>query len=269
MATDQNIVKAPPKFRKSEDNYEKWKKKFSIWQSLTSLDKTKQGPALVLTLDDETQDRVLELAHSVIASESGVAKILEVLDKMFLKDKTLLGIDAVDHFESYVRGNESITEFINEFDRRYAKTKSYGTKYSEDVIAFRLLKSANLSHQDFKLIRGTVKEWTYENMQSQLKNVLIAGAWNKGDDLKEEVKVEEGDHTLYANQGRPQSGYNQRMSRPYRGTMRGVPRGGASFKPRGTNPLDQTGKVSTCLGCGSRYHWVSKCPEKVTTYVCK
>ena len=83
MAT---YTKAPPALNK-DDNYPKWKKKLGIWQQLTSFEKTKQGPALVMSLDDESQEAVLELSQEVISAEGGVASIIEVLDELYLNFK--------------------------------------------------------------------------------------------------------------------------------------------------------------------------------------
>ena len=85
-----------------------------------------------------------------ISSEAGVQEILTFLDKLYLKDKTQSAFEALEAFEGYKRpSNLSITDFCNEFERLYNKTKSYGTTLSDAVLAFRLLKAANLPrHQE-------------------------------------------------------------------------------------------------------------------------
>ena len=52
------------------------------------------------------------------------------------------------------------------------KTKSYGTEMSEDNLAYRLLKSAKLSHEHEQLIRATLPELQYDSMKDQLKNTF-------------------------------------------------------------------------------------------------
>ena len=52
--------KTPPSFDKKINNYEIWKKKFSIWQNVTDIDDTKQGGMVVLSLDDETQEAIFD-----------------------------------------------------------------------------------------------------------------------------------------------------------------------------------------------------------------
>ena len=103
--------KAPPALNKG-DNYSTWKKKLGIWQQLTSFEKTKQGPALVLSLDDESQEAVLELTQAVISAEGGVDSIIEVLDGLYLKDKTQSAFEALEAFEGYRRPKGlSMTDF--------------------------------------------------------------------------------------------------------------------------------------------------------------
>ena len=89
-----NYTKAPPDFKK-EDHYEKWKK-LEIWQLYTSLKKTKQRPALFLSLHEDTQDAVLAPTKEEMASEQGVAKIRVILDRLFLTNKTQRAFEALE-----------------------------------------------------------------------------------------------------------------------------------------------------------------------------
>ena len=52
------------------------------------------------------------------------------------------------------------------------KTKSYGTEMSEDNLAYRLLKSAKLSHEHEQLIRAILPELQYDSMKDQLKKTF-------------------------------------------------------------------------------------------------
>ena len=64
-----------------------------------------------------------------------------------------------------------------------------------DILAYRLLKSANLEDTQEQLIRATVKELTYDAMQLQLKNIF----GNKDSDLAKAsgVKVKMESDTFY------------------------------------------------------------------------
>ena len=63
MATSVSYNKAPPLLSQCK-NYEDWKKLMNIWTKLTTLDKKKQGPALVLALDGKAQEAALELSSA-------------------------------------------------------------------------------------------------------------------------------------------------------------------------------------------------------------
>ena len=52
--------KFPPTFNRSVDDYNRWKKKLSLWQSVTEVPKKRQGGMVVLSLDENTQENVLE-----------------------------------------------------------------------------------------------------------------------------------------------------------------------------------------------------------------
>ena len=65
-----------------------------------------------------------------------------------------------------------ISYYINDFERLLNKTKQYGTTMSTDVLAFRLLTSANLSETHEQLARATIKELKYDEMQLQLKKIF-------------------------------------------------------------------------------------------------
>ena len=262
--------KAPPALNKGDD-YEKWKKKLTIWQKLTSFDDTKQGPALVLSLDDESQEAVLELEEEVISAEGGVESILEVLDGLYLKDKTQSAFDALEDFEGYRRPKGlSMNEFCNEFDKRYSKVKSYGTEFPVDLLGFRLLKSANLQPIQEQLAKSTITELTYDNMKTQLKKIHGSGSAASADvklEMDEEVELVESD-VLYGSVSRDRGGrsrgYGSRPGSSWSGSSRPgslrTYRGGKAR--RGKNPLDQFGHVMSCFECGSVNHLAYRCPDR-------
>ena len=159
--------KIPPLLSKSPV-YTDWKKKIDIWSSFTTLEKDKQGAALLLTLEGAAEEAALELDVSVINRNDGLKSIIQQLDKLYLKDKTLEKFQALEVFDSYQRKPETpIHEHIQNFEKLYYKLKSHGTTISEDLLAYKLLKSANLSTADEKLAKGTTNELTLVSMKSQ------------------------------------------------------------------------------------------------------
>ena len=113
----------PPPFHKSKDDYVKWKKKLTLWQSITDVDKKKHGGLITLCLDDETQDSVIETVSGVDLSKvTGADSVINHLDSMFLKDLAVREIEIYEEFKSYTRPeNLSIREFCNEFEKKVEK----------------------------------------------------------------------------------------------------------------------------------------------------
>ena len=171
--SSKNFNKAPPTLEKG-DNYEKWKRKLQIWQSFTELDKKKQGPALFLSLCESDQDAILEIPDADVSSETGVTKILQILDQRYLLDKTELEFQALDQWEEYRRdSNTPMIDYICEYDKRYSKTKTYGTTVSDNVLGYRLMKHANLTVSNENLLRATVGKITYAGVKTQLKGSMV------------------------------------------------------------------------------------------------
>ena len=171
MASSENF-KAPPSLKKSS-SYESWQKELQIWQAFTNLPVKKQGPAIFLTLEGKAKEAALELDVAKISSDTGVAELLKKLDELYLADKVQTAYEAYDAFEKFHRPAEmSMSNFIIEFERLLNKTKHYGTIMSSDILAYRLLKSANVSEHHQELARATVKELTYDEMKDKLKKIF-------------------------------------------------------------------------------------------------
>ena len=77
------------------------------------------------------------------------------------------------NFEKYRRPNVmSISDFINEFKQFLNKTKQYGFNMSSDILAYHLLKAANLSEYHEQTTRATTSELKYEVTKTQLKKIF-------------------------------------------------------------------------------------------------
>ena len=61
---------------------------------------------------------------------------------------------------------------INTFDRLNNRSIEHDMKLPEGVLAFRLLKGANLSPDTQKLVRATIKTLTYKDISTELKTVF-------------------------------------------------------------------------------------------------
>ena len=148
----------------------------------------------------------------------------------------------------------SIDNFISDFERLYNKINAYKIELPDPVLAYRVLKSANLTQAKVELVRATLTAMTYKEMLSQLRkleDIVVSKPENK-------VK-EEAEDVLY---GREQ-GRRGRSGRP-RGNRggRGRGRGWKNQNQRYTNPSEESGEVTKCFVCKSPNHWARDCPSQ-------
>ena len=135
--------KAPPPLSQSSC-YDDWLKEIEIWQAFTDLAAEKQGPAVFLTLEGKAHEAILSMDIEKIKGKDGVENIVTELNKLYLKDKLEMAYETSDAFERFRRpADMSIKDYINEFERLLRKTNKFGTTLSPDILAYRLLKSAN------------------------------------------------------------------------------------------------------------------------------
>ena len=87
------------------------------------------------------------------------------------KDAEQAAFIAYEEFETFQRPpSMSTLDYINEFERRNNKIKSKKIELPDAVLAYRLLKSANVSEQKQTLARATISKLTFEDMKKQLNS---------------------------------------------------------------------------------------------------
>ena len=175
MATGMKCSANPPEFHEDNISYEEYKKEVQIWQLLKICSKKAEGPLIFRTLKGRAKSVALELSVEEIGSDDGLELIMGKLDKLYLTEKNQRIYMALEDFENFRRSeNGSMSEFIIEFERRHNKVVAFECSYPDGVLAYRLLKAANLSSQNEQLCRATIGtgEWSYNSMLSQLKKIL-------------------------------------------------------------------------------------------------
>ena len=167
MATASN--KTPPLFSKSK-NYSDWVRLVKLWTKFTDLPPTRQGPALVMSLEGQALDTILELDDKDISHEDGVSIIINKLNNLYKKDELNEKFEDLERFESYKRSSETqMQQFIADFDQTYNKLKRHGITICNDLLGFKLLKAANLSSHHEQLIKATITEVSYDNIKKKEK----------------------------------------------------------------------------------------------------
>ena len=143
MATASN--KTPPLFNKSK-SYSDWVRLVKLWTKFTDLQPTRQGPALVMSLEGKALDTILELDDKDISHEDGVTLIINKLNKLYKKDELNEKFEDFEKFENYKRSSETpMQQFLADFDQAYNKLKRHGITICNDLLGFKLL-TVNKSH---------------------------------------------------------------------------------------------------------------------------
>ena len=269
-----------------EKSYEVYRTELSFWAKFTSLPKRKMGLAVALSLPEGSNIRTKlfsELSIEDLDCDSGLTKLLEYLDKIYLKDDLISAREIFTEFIRFTKKDKDTMEsYIMEFDRLYRKAEKYDIlKVANGAKGFMLLESAKLEHKDEQLVLTGVnfdeKDRIHEQMSASLikfhgKQVIT----NKDKSGSIQVKDEDSFYSAgYKNRG---------ASGGYSASGRGAS-GGYSASGRGNsiqfqrqnknqyspvvntpkkkmNWLDSQGNVTRCRHCGSKFHYVRGCPDR-------
>ena len=113
MATASN--KTPPLFNKSK-SYSDWVRLVKLWTKFTDLKPTRQGPALVMSLEGKALDTISKLDDKDISHEDGVTLIINKLNKLYKKDELNEKFEDLEKFENYKRSSETpMQQFLADF----------------------------------------------------------------------------------------------------------------------------------------------------------
>ena len=262
-------MKMPPALE-DEDAYEVWKEDLAIWCDLTDLPANKHALAVRLVLTGRAKDAASQVNMDDLKKDNGVKLLLQKLDSIFLVEKGRRQFSVFNDLYNFQRSNMDISGFVSGFEHVYFKFTQQGMTLPDTVLAFMLLRAANLSDVERKLVMSAINDVTYNNMKNALKRVFC-------DDAPETKTVEtpaiKSDPVFYSGeQGEESSLYTRggggRGRRPWRGGRGGRRMlTGANRTPvavrggRSTNPTASDGDVSRCFICGSKFHWAKSCPD--------
>ena len=171
---------------KDGTSYSDWKKRVNIWRLGTDTKPEAQAIKLVMNMSGKPEEVAIQIAPEKLGSANGVRDLLAELDKLFEEDKTQSIFAAIDNFNSYRRPSDtSIDEYIREFQQRYkaliqARGANNNQLYEDGILAYLLLHQANLDSEQQRLIRATIVDLTYENMEKALKRTYGEGLTKLG-----------------------------------------------------------------------------------------
>lgn len=277
----------PPEFK--EKNYERYRVELEAWREITDLAKSKQGIAIALSLPEDSEQGIREkvfdeLSIDDLKTDTGLDTLLAFLDTKLKKDDLADMWDKFDDFEEYRREQgQSIADYISKFDHKYKKLLKQKMKLPSEILAFKLLKNANITTDERLLVLTGMnydeKETLYEQAQASLKKF-------QGDQVKADRKgtaiqlsaaylAENEDALLAAGFVRRNASDSygrgkrtgQYFSQGGRGRGRVQGRGNSfgnhnrTTTERAMNPKNAAGRVLTCISCGSYRHLIADCPH--------
>ena len=281
----------PPIFQDGADFYE-WEREIEIWSMVTDIPVDKQAAAIYLSLEGKARECCKSIKVDELKGSNGKEKLMNKLQELYAVDNEQRIYQAYEEFENYARPTTStMTDFLNEWERRYNQLKARDIELPDAVLAYRLLKSANLSSEKQALVRATVSKLTLENMKKQIKAIFDSSAISDLSEQASAIKLEqnamytqsmENDcEEVFYNRNkfiRGRGGFRGSRGRgnyTYQGGSRGYFAGqhteraaasgdtgsGDTSRTRRTNPPTRSGLPSRCVVCESIYHWAKDCPH--------
>lgn len=275
MANNRNI-KSPPVMRDGL-SYGDWKDDLLIWSDVTDLDAEKQAGAVFLSLMGKAQASVRAgVTREEMKKKDGLTKLVTCLNGLYEKDAAHSGYTAYEDFTEFKRPSSMSTEdYIIEFTIRYNKIKSSQMTLPDGVLAYYVLKCANLTEEQVNICKATCDTLTFEAMKKQIERVTSSAAKNtketiastpfySGAAYDEEYQDESYDENPDEYDGEQecdQSTETAYYSHP------STSRGGRPFRPPPNGPRinapDNYGNPSRCSFCQSIYHYRGACPDAI------
>lgn len=287
-----------PPIPRLESSYLMFKKEVSLWSVTTTVEKKRQAGTIIFSLPDKAKAEALEIPLAELQdgrtfevdgenkTMSGIECLLEVLDKIYLEDIAKEKFKCYDAFRRLTRPeNQSIRDFTLEFEKAVKRLDEHEIKLPSAVLAYELLRSANVSEYQYSVAVAIVGELNYENMRDTVRKITELPRPQKSPvetqikivkeedsyfvDHQEEFNSIENDvcQEVYYNQfNRGRSRYRQ----PRRGYRNYSSNGRGNYQrnPEGqkrpgkkTNPRDPNGHIMPCRVCKSIYHFADQCPD--------
>lgn len=272
----------PPELNECK-TYEAYKRELKAWSNVTDLPKNKQGNYIVLSLPnkskfgDDLKERAFEnINEEQLNSEEGLKSVIEFLDQELGKNAI---DDAVEKWEEFdncrKEDNQTLEEFISDFETKYNRIKASGTIMPQEILAFMLMKRAGLSQVEKMLVLARIdmeqKADLFKNVKTHMKNILGKRLNDQRSAKTDAIKLEPtflaehedvlAAHGYYRHRSNTAPSKNKSFNKTYKKYENRQSQHRSDKGGRPINPLGKDGKPMLCKSCGSFRHFVGKCPD--------
>ena len=261
--------------------------KLTVWEATTPAPEDKRGAIIASSLPNDStrykrdlQDKFYEQVDGLALVRAGGVKLVrdflvkelgeEDLDKM---------VRVWDEFESCRRGDKSVVDFLDSFERCYNAVMaiSASARIPAEIRAFMVLKRAGVNDTQRMLVLSKLnmedKAKMFDNMCKEIKLVLGGGPGTSqvaGEAIKVEPSSgEEGifvassgerfvRENFYRGGGGRGRGWGHNRGRGYGGRDREKPYSKGQLVE---NKKDEKGEITRCRFCDSKFHYRSACAE--------
>ena len=209
-----------------------------MWKLLTSIQAKEPGIVRLLESIDgnaKTKKAVSELTAAELNVENGLNLLLEKLDKVF-QEETI--DEAYNIYSSFINLSKcedmSINEYIIESEHLNKKMIQNQMKLPNIVLTFKLFHGPNITSEERKLALTLCSDLDFDKMKSALERLFTTSS-NHSHSQDNIVAIKQ-----------EQTFFNKKCKK-------------SNDK---ANPLGKNGKISRCIICNSKLHWVKKCPHR-------
>ena len=255
-----------------KDQYPLWKKKVEAYKILSTVQKDKQALNLAIKIRNDTISQALftKLSISEMNSEDGVNKLIRVLDGICLANSVEGVFTAIDNLESFKRKTgTTMIEYLEEFERRrsiineFMPTDEHGKKMdcSDSILAFRIMKQAQLPESEENMVRAYVKELNTTEMIDVLKRIYgerIVDESSSKITHQPPIKEEIYQHNHTDEDDEEQCLYNNY----YRNNKFKKKGGPSNYRQNGQSSNQQEKFKKRCFYCRSEEHLIAECPQR-------
>ena len=153
--------------------YHEWKNELKAWKHMSDLAANKHGAALLCSLKGDAKKTAQKIDIDKVITAEGWDLILVELDKLYEKDKSASKYSAFDQLIKFRRpADMGLNDYLRKFEILKNQCESFQTVLSDDLLAYCMLESANLSVDKKELVRATLTDMTTKEMREKLRRIF-------------------------------------------------------------------------------------------------